>query len=126
MFGYPSIWTRIAVGKLVGFTIGIIALLALSKWMPYLGWAERLGFLFWYTTLGAVIGVFGVINYHPVLKLPLPWWVRAPFVGAWMNLVLTLLTADLIAEIMEFMFGTWGRTASSHLPRLGRSVSDVT
>ena len=105
MFGKPSIWTRIAVGKLAGMVIGVIALIALTQQMPYLGWAERIGFLLWYTTLGAFVGLFGVINYHPVLKMPMPWWFRAPLVGAWMNLLLTLLAADLLAEIMEFIFG---------------------
>jgi hypothetical protein len=35
--------------------------------------------LLWYTTLGAIIGVF---TWHPVLKLPLPWWIRAQALGA--------------------------------------------
>jgi hypothetical protein len=38
---------------------------------------------------GAIIGVFGVITYHPLLRLSMPWWFRAPLTGAWMNFVLT-------------------------------------
>ena len=49
----------------------------------------RWGILLWYTTLGAIIGVFGVYTWNPVLKLPMPWWFLAPLLGAWMNFVST-------------------------------------
>jgi hypothetical protein len=66
----------------------------------------RWGFLLWYTTLGAIIAIFGVFNWHPVLELPLPWWLRAPLLGAWMNFVLTLLMHDRLAEFSLELFGS--------------------
>ncbi len=87
MLEKPSLVTRIAVGKGVGFAVGLAGFLLLPVLVPEAGWLIRWGVLLWYTTLGAIIGVFGVLTTHPVLKLPLPWWVRAPFLGAWMNFV---------------------------------------
>ena len=114
MFGNPSMMTRIAVGKSAGFVIGLMAFIAFPMFIPEATWMERVGILFWYTTLGAIIGVFGVMTYHPILKLPFPWWVRAPMLGAWMNFVLTLLTWDWLANIMLAIFGEGGMFLSPY------------
>ena len=108
MFGKPSLVTRIAVGKTVGFIVGLIGFVMLPYVLPEAGEALRWGFLLWYTTLGAVIAVFGVFNFHPVLRLPLPWWVRAPLVGAWMNFVLTLMIYDTLHAFSLSLFGAEG------------------
>ncbi len=95
----PSLVTRIAVGKLVGLIFGLIGFFIL----PAFGVDDlkiRLGVLFWYITLGAIIGIFGVLNFHPVLRIPLPWWARGLFLGAWMNFVLTLFVFDMFASIL--------------------------
>ena len=106
LFAKPSLITRIVVGKGIGALVGLAGFLLL----PVL-WPEgdllllRWGILLWYTTMGAVIGAFGVLNYHPVLQLPLPWWVRAPLVGGWMNFVLVFFTYDLMAAAIQGMLG---------------------
>ena len=87
MFGNPSLITRIAVGKIIGFAFGLVGLIFLPHFLPDIGWMPRLGILFWYTTVGAMIGVFGVVTWHPVFRLPMPWWFRAPVLGGWMNFV---------------------------------------
>ena len=78
MFAKPSLITRIAVGKGVGLIFGLIGFVSLPYFVPEAGWLIRWGILLWYVTVGAIIGVFGVFTWHPVLKLPMPWWVRAP------------------------------------------------
>ena len=108
MFGKPSLVTRIAIGKVVGFFIGLIGFISLPFFLPEAGWLIRWGILLWYTTLGAIIGMFGVFTYHPVLKLPMPWWVRAPFLGAWMNFVLTFFAYDTMKAMMTSLFGADG------------------
>jgi hypothetical protein len=105
MFGKPSLVTRIAVGKSIGFAFGLAGFLMLPYILPEAGQMLRWGFLLWYTTLGAIIAIFGVFTWHPVLQLPLPWWVRAPLLGGWMNFVLTLLIHDHLRQFSLSLFG---------------------
>ena len=112
MFGNPSLFTRVAIGKGIGFVIGIIGFISLPYFLPEAGMMLRLGILFWYTTLGAIIGVFGVFTYHPVLKLPMPWWFRAPLLGAWMNFVLVFFAHDVMTDMMVSVFGEGGMLSS--------------
>ena len=114
MFDNPSLITRIGVGKAVGFVFGLAGFLTLPWFVPEVSAELRWGTLFWYTTLGAIIGVFGVFTSHPVLKLPFPWWVRAPMLGAWMNLVLTLFAVDTFRDMMIAFFGEGGALESPY------------
>ena len=112
MFGNPSLITRIAVGKGIGFAFGLVGLIFLPHFLPDIGWMPRLGILFWYTTVGAIIGMFGVMTWHPVLRLPMPWWFRASVLGAWMNFVLVFFAHELMAEMMVAVFGEGGALQS--------------
>ena len=112
MFGNPSLITRIAVGKGIGFAFGLVGLIFLPYFLPDVGWMPRLGILFWYTTVGAIIGMFGVMTWHPVLRLPMPWWFRASVLGAWMNFVLVFFAHELMAEMMVAVFGEGGALQS--------------
>lgn len=105
MLEKPSLMTRIIVGKTTGFVIGLIGLIALPLFVPDATWMLRIAAVLWYTTLGAIIAVFGVFNSHPMLKLPLPWWVRAPSVGAWMNLLAALFAYDRFGSLIETASG---------------------
>ena len=82
MFEKPSLVTRIAVGKTLGFAFGLAGFLMLPYILPEAGQMLGWGFLLWYTTFGAIIAIFGVFDRHPVLDVPMPWWVRAPLLGA--------------------------------------------
>ncbi|MEP4475897.1 MAG: hypothetical protein ABJ024_12650, partial [Lentilitoribacter sp.] len=77
----PSLTLRIGLGKLIGFGIGILGFIFLPYIAPESSLMLRLGLLLWYTTIGAIVGVFGVYTHHPVFNLPLPWWIRAPIIG---------------------------------------------
>lgn len=112
MFGKPSLITRIAVGKGIGFLFGLAGFILLPYFLPQVDILLRWGVLLWYTTLGAIIGVFGVFTYHPILKLPLPWWFRAPLIGAWMNFVLTLFAYDVMKTMLVQLFGKSGLFSS--------------
>lgn len=108
MFANPSIVTRILIGKTIGFVVGLVGFIFLPYFLPDGGWLLRWGILLWYTTLGAIIGVFGVFTHHPVLKLPMPWWFRAPVIGAWMNFVLTFFAHDSMSSVLLSVFGPDG------------------
>ncbi len=103
---YPSLTLRIGIGKTAGLVIGLAGFVFLPFFASEASWMLRFGILLWYTTLGAIIGVFGVYSSHPVLHIPLPWWIRAPYIGAWMNFVLTFFAYDQFQTMMIKMFGT--------------------
>lgn len=106
MWQSPSLILRIAIGKGLGLLFGLIGFFLLPMVMPNVEPMLQWGLLLWYPTVGAFIGVLGVFTYHPVLKLPMPWWFRAPLVGAWMNFVLVLFTYDKMADIMVAFMGS--------------------
>jgi len=100
-----SLFTSVAVGKAVGFVIGLAGFVCLSFFAKETSLILRFGVLFWYTTLGAIIGVFGVFTWHPILRLPLPWWFRSFILGTWMNFVLMLFTYDQFKVLAASVFG---------------------
>jgi len=112
MDNWTPLMTRIAIGKGIGFFIGLLGLIVMPYFWPDASWYFRWGILFWYTTFGAIIGVFGVVDYLPILKLPLPWWIRAPFLGAWLNFVLTLFIYEPLQQFMLAYFGADGLLSS--------------
>lgn len=107
MFENPSLIRRIAIGKFIGLIFGLIGFIFLT-YFTEISLFFRWGILLWYITLGACIGMFGVMTYHPILKLPLPWWFRSTYLGAWMNFVLTLFIYDVLAQMMIDLFGKDG------------------
>jgi hypothetical protein len=114
MLKNPSLTTRIGIGKAVGFVIGLIGFVALPYFWPDVSMMTRWGILLWYTTFGAIIGVFGVVTWHPVLNLPLPWWLRAPLIGGWMNFVLMFFAYEMMRAMLTSMFGNTGIMTSPY------------
>ena len=108
MLENPSLVTRIAIGKAIGFLFGLFGFIFLPYFFPDASSLLRWGILLWYTTLGAIIGVFGVFTYNPILKLPFPWWFRSTIVGAWMNFVLSFFAYDAMQTMMISLFGEHG------------------
>ncbi len=108
MLEKPSMTLRIAIGKTIGFAFGLAGFLLLPQMLPGVDPLIRWGILLWYTTLGAIIAVFGVYTWHPVLRVPLPWWVRAPLIGGWMNFVLAFFAYGVMSDLLKAMFGDSG------------------
>ena len=105
MFEKPSLITRIALGKTIGLIFGIISFVLIPYFMPEVDSLFRWGILLWFITLGAFIGVFGVMTYHPVLKLPMPWWFRSSLIGGWMFFLIPFFSYDVLSEFMVSYFG---------------------
>lgn len=112
MFSNPSLVTRLVVGKSVGFIFGILGILYLYYWAPQASTMFNWGFLFWYPTVGAFIALCGVFAYIPVLNIVWPWWIRGPYVAAWMNFILTLFAYDQFKSILSTAFGGYGELVS--------------
>ena len=108
IFENPSLLTRIGVGKAVGLIFGLIGFVSLPYLAPTMDPMVRWGILFWYPTVGAMIGLAGVYTRHPVLHLPMPWWLRSSVIGCWMNFVLTLFAYDSMATLLTEVFGVDG------------------
>lgn len=109
MFAKPSLLTRVAVGKLIGLLLGAIGFVA----APSFGIDDmklRLGILFWYSGIGAFIGMAGVFTWHPMLKMKMPWWFMGSLIGAWMNFILILIAWNVIAPLMAAN-PIWGLTS---------------
>ena len=73
MFGNPSLNTRIAVGKTLGALFGLAGFIYLTVYPVGDDSLLRWGILLWYTTLGAIIGVFGLSR------------TRFPWTQNWLN-----------------------------------------
>lgn len=112
MFSKPSLMTRVAVAKLVAFVLTGATVLLLPGLFEPITWLERLGFVLWYTTIGAVVGLLGVMSFHPLLGISLPWWFRGAWVGGWMNAILLIFTWDLIQRYVDWFFGAGSVLAS--------------
>ena len=112
MFGNPSLHTRLVIGKGLGALFGLIGFIYLTVMPVGDDSLLRWGILLWYTTFGAIIGIFGVYTRHPMLPLSMPWWFLAPFVGAWLNFVLVFFAHDSLAAAMAALFGADGFLAS--------------
>ena len=115
MLANPSLITRISIGMVIGLLFGFIGFILIPYFLPDAAWLLRWGILLWYTTVGAIIGVFGVFGvfaYYPILKLPTPWWFRAPLLGAWMNFVLVFFAFDAMEAMMISLFGKAGILSS--------------
>ena len=106
MFGNPSLMTRVAVGKLAGLVVGLIGFVGMPFIYPEGGWLLRWGVLLWYVTFGAIIGMCGVWRYHPVLRMPLPWWLRDSLLGAWLNFVLVFFAYASMSALLSHLFGS--------------------
>jgi hypothetical protein len=108
MFGLkkPSLALRIGWGKLIGFSLGGIGFLMLPLFVTDIDMPFRIGVLFWYATMGVIIGFGGIYTSHPIINLRLPWWWRGTIYGVWFNLLLMLFTYDKLAKIMLDFFGS--------------------
>lgn len=100
----PSMTNRVLAGKATGFAIGLALFLAFPAILPEADPLLRWGVLLWYGTLGGLIGMAGLFSRHPVLLVPLPWWLRGSLIGAWMNLVLTFFAHEALTRAMAGMF----------------------
>lgn len=109
-----SLATRVAIGKTIGLVVGLIGFFSLPALYPEVSWQLRWGVLLWYVTVGAVVGLAGVFTRHPVLMLPMPWWVRAPVIGAWMNFVLTFFAHREMTDVIAVVLGPGGSMTSPY------------
>lgn len=105
MLTKPSLLLRAAIGKTIGLIFGFIAFFILPQIVPELSLLFRWGLVFYLTMMGGFIGIMGVMTYHPVLHMPMPWWVRGPLIGGFMMLVLWMLAQTEFDAVATAIFG---------------------
>ncbi|MDD3145306.1 MAG: hypothetical protein PHV23_04315 [Candidatus Gracilibacteria bacterium] len=96
-----KLMNRIAIAKIVGLVFGLLAFIMVPFIFVNADLYLRLGILCWYTSIGAFIGVMGIMDKHPILNFSFPFWIRGPFLGGWMNFVLVLFIYDKVLSIMQ-------------------------
>ena len=104
----PLLVRPIGIGKAIGLLFGLAGFVLLPVVAPGSGWLLRWGVLFWYLTLGALVAMTCILTQRPVSEPPMPWWLMAPGLGAWMNFVLTLFAYDEMKMVMVAMLGDNG------------------
>ena len=93
-FEHTPLIAGAAAAKIIGLCIGVALFFTLPQLAPELENSMLWGLLLWYPTLGGIVGISNLIKRYPWLDLPLPWWIRAPWLGAWMNFVVVLIAGD--------------------------------
>lgn len=99
---------QIVVGKVLGLCVGLTGFFMVPLFLIDLGPLFQYGILLWYITFGAIIGLMAQVTYHPFIKWPMPWWLGAGLMGAWLNFVLTFFAFDIMQTIMVQLFGAQG------------------
>lgn len=107
-----SLTTRIAIGKGIGFMIGLVAFIFIPQFLPDASATLKWGVFLWYIIFGAIIGVFGVMTKLPVINIALPWWIRGAYIGAFLNLAIALVAYDTLGLLMVSVFGADGLLTS--------------
>ena len=103
---------RIGSAKLIGMIIGLVGFFLVPSIWPGESMWLRAGVLLWYTTVGVVIGVIGLIDRHPMFHFSMTYWFRGPVVGIWFNLVLVFLMHDKLTVLMTQLGGSFGGFSS--------------
>lgn len=110
--GRMSLRTQCVVAKAVGLLIGVLGFALMPLFMPDADPMLRWGVLLWYPTLGAVIVAADTLYLAGASPVPLPWWLRAALVGAWLNLVATLFAYGQLEAFLAAVFGPGSAVAS--------------
>ncbi len=97
-----SLPKRMLIAKGLGVIIGLFGFFMLPVIWDGADSMLRWGILLWYTTFGAIIGIFGLLTTHPCWKsISLPFWVRGTLIGAWMNFVLVFFAHAQMLDMLE-------------------------
>ena len=99
---------RLTIAKTLGFVFWLLGFILLPLLLNEPSIIFRLAILFWYTTLGGFLWIFGLINKHPSFtNWKFPFWFRWIFLWAWMNFVLVLFIYDRLNIMILWTVFEW-------------------
>jgi len=93
---------RVALGKTIGLIFGLVWLIY-TAYYTSISLEFGVGVLFLYIITGALIGMIGVMNKHPLFGFKMPWWLRGSLMWGFMFLLLPLLGYNTMVNIMTEM-----------------------
>lgn len=107
MFKIHSITGRVFVGKMVGLLVGLIVMLVMPSFnMPVFS-RFGLGTLIMFVLMGAMTGLVGIFDRHPVFNFKMAWWLSGPLVGALFMLMFILFTYETLDVVMQSSLVSW-------------------
>ena len=92
---------RVAIGKIVGLILGALIFFGSPALGLELSTHFGLGLWLFYIILGALIGLIGIVDHHPIFKFKMPFWLRGAVMGIFMHLMLVLLCYHQMMAVME-------------------------
>jgi hypothetical protein len=98
---------RIAIWKAIWLVFWWIAFLLIPSIFGDADLFLRFWVWLWYITLWALIWIFWVMNYNPLLKISMPYWGRWILLWWWMNFVLVLFIHDKLISLMQNSILQW-------------------
>ncbi len=104
----PPLLAGAAVGKWVAFCMGMAMFFLLPRSVADIDLLDRWAVVFWYTTVGGVVGVSNIVKQEPISGLTIPWWVRAPLLGSWLHLMVVLFAGDGLPDLVLTIHATNG------------------
>ncbi|NKF49411.1 hypothetical protein G3R49_02290 [Shewanella sp. WXL01] len=114
MLDMQSVFKRCAVGKAIGFVLGLTGFFLLTVMQADIDTRFQWAILLWYTSFGGIIGLASIFDYHPLLNIKLPWYLVSGIMGLWLNFVLTLFIYEQMQQLMYAMFSTDGLLSSPY------------
>ena len=107
MFHLHSVTGRVAIGKTIGFFVGLMVMLFLPAFdMPIFG-MFGLGTLLMFMLMGVMTGFMGMYDRHPAVSFKMPWWVSGGVVGFSFMLMYILFTYNSLEIIMQSAYVSW-------------------
>ena len=90
-----------STGKLIAFCFGLTLFFSIPDSASHSNEVMRWVILFWYPTLGGIVGISNAIKRDFIFDLP--WWLRAPILGSWMNFMAVMLSQGDIQGFTVFV-----------------------
>jgi len=107
MLRLRSVAGRVAVGKTIGFLVGLLCIVLLPTF-GYPGLSMfGLGTLLMFMLMGVMTGFMGQMDRHPVFDFQMPFWLRGGMVGFAFMLMYILLSYNDLTIIMQSAWVSW-------------------
>jgi len=107
MLHLHSITGRIAIGKTIGFIVGVIVMSFLPSFGIPVFSMFGFGTMLMLVLMGATTGFMGMFDRHPALGFKTPWWISGPFVGAFFMLMYVLFTYETLELMIASDLISW-------------------